>query len=181
MPDIRRTVPAAATGPVTPGGRGWLPYTRAVGNRQVVERFAAALAANDFDAQDALIHDDYVATWPQSGEVIRGRANRRAITEHYPGSEGRLGLGIATARIVGTDDKFISSPLPNWNMVHLQGSGDELTATGTITYPNGETWHYVSLITLRDGKIWRQVDYYAAPFEAPDWRIPYVEREKPGS
>ena len=28
-----------------------------MGSRQVVERFAAALAADDFDAQDALVHD----------------------------------------------------------------------------------------------------------------------------
>ena len=147
-----------------------------MGNRQVVEAFAAALAANDFDAQDALIHDDYVARWPQSGEVIRGRANRRAITENYP-SLGESRLGISTGRIVGTDDKFIPSPLPSWNMVHLQGSGDELTMTGTITYPNGETWHFASLITMREGKIWRQVDYYAEPFESPDWRAPWVERE----
>ena len=31
-----------------------------MGNRQVIERLAEALAANDLDAQDALIHDDYV-------------------------------------------------------------------------------------------------------------------------
>jgi ketosteroid isomerase-like protein len=140
-----------------------------------MEAFAKALAENDFDAQDAFIHDDYECRWPQSGEVIRGRANRRAISEHYPGAEGML--GPRTTRIVGTDDKFISSPIPMWNMVHLEGSGDELTATGTITYPNGETWHYVTLYTMRNGKIWRQVDYFAPPFEAPEWRAAFVERE----
>jgi ketosteroid isomerase-like protein len=146
-----------------------------VGNRQVIERFAEALASNDFDAQDALIHDDYIQRWPQSGEVIRGRANRRAIAENYPDADG--GVRPATTRIVGTDDKFISSPMPMWNMIHLEGSGDELTATGTITYPNGETWHYVTLFTMKDGQIWRQVDYYAPPFESPEWRAPYVELE----
>jgi hypothetical protein len=52
-----------------------------------------------------------------------------------------------------------------------------MTATGTITYPNGETWHFASLFTMRDGKIWRQVDYYAPAFESPEWRAPYVELE----
>jgi hypothetical protein len=149
-----------------------------MGNRQVIERFAEALAANDFDAQDALIHDDYVCRWPQSGEVIRGRANRRAITEHYPGGEG--GLHVRADRIVGADDKFIRAsalPTPAWNMIHLQGSGDDLTAAGTIMYPNGEIWHFVTLFTLREGRIWRQVDYFAPEFEAPEWRAPYVERE----
>jgi len=144
-----------------------------MGNRQVVEHFAEALAKDDLDAQDALIHDDYVCRWPQSGEVVRGRANRRAIMENYPDAAG--GLGVATARIVGSDDKFINGPM--WNMIHVQGSGDAVTAAGTITYPNGETWHYVSLLTLREGKIWRQTDYYAEPFEAPAWRALYVDLE----
>ena len=142
-----------------------------MGNRGVVEQYAEALAANDFDAQDALIHDDYVAHYPQSGEVIRGRANRRAIVEHYPDAEG--GLGPSTDRIVGIDDKFVTGP--SWNIIHLAGSGDELTVTGRLTYPDGQTWHFASLLTLREGKIWRQVDYYAPPFEAPEWRAPFVE------
>lgn len=37
-----------------------------MGNRQIVERYARALAENDLDAQDALVHDDYVACYPQS-------------------------------------------------------------------------------------------------------------------
>jgi len=144
-----------------------------MGNRQVVEGYARALAENDLDAQDALVHEDYVGHWPQSGEVIRGRANRRAILENYPGAQS--GMRPSTDRIIGQDDKFIAGP--SWNIIHLTGSGDELTATGTITYPNGETWHFASLLTLREGKISRQVDYFGPPFEAPAWRAPYVEVE----
>ena len=145
-----------------------------MGNRRVVELYAAALAANDFDAQDALVHDDYVGHWPQSGEVIRGRGNRRAVLEHYPGAEG--GLGPSTRTIVGRDDEFITGP--SWNIIHLIGSGDEITVTGTLDYPELGTWHFVSLLTVRNGKIWRQVDYFAPPFEAPAWRAPYVEVEE---
>jgi ketosteroid isomerase-like protein len=146
-----------------------------MGNRQVIERFAEALAANDLDAQDALIHDDYLCVWPQSGEVIRGRANRRAVIENYPDADG--GLRPDTNRIVGTDDTFITgAPAgPMWNMIHLKGSGDDLFATGTITYPSGEIWHYATVFTMRDGKIWRQVDYYAPKFDAPEWRAQFVE------
>ena len=142
-----------------------------------MERFAEALAANDLDAQDALIHDDYVCNWPQSGEVVRGRANRRAIIEAYPESNG--GLRPMTDRIVGSDDKFITGPpTAMWNMIHVKGSGDDLFASGTITYSNGEIWHYASVFTLREGKIWRQVDYFAPKFDAPGWRAPYTEREE---
>jgi ketosteroid isomerase-like protein len=144
-----------------------------MGNRQVVERFAEALAANDFDAQDAWIHEDYECRWPQSGEVIQGRTNRRAVLEHYPG--GTPGPGVTPIRIVGRDDEFITGP--SWNIIHLAGSGDEMTVTGTVDYPEAGTWHFASLLTLREGKIWRQVDYFAPPFDPPAWRAPYVNIE----
>jgi hypothetical protein len=85
-------------------------------------------------------------------------------------------LAPTLERIVGTDDKWISRPsFPAWTLVHVVGSGDDFTMTGTITYPNGETWHAVALLTLLDGRIWREVDYFGAPFEAPAWRAPYVD------
>lgn len=142
-----------------------------MGNRQVVERYAEALASGDLDAQEACLHDDYEARWPQSGEVTRGLVNRRAILENYPGGA----LAPRTNRIVGTDDEFVTGP--SWNIIHLRGSGDEITVTGMVDYPDGTSWHFASLFTMRDGKIWRQVDYYAPPFEAPDWRAPFVDIE----
>ena len=90
---------------------------RVMGNRAVVERFTEALAANDFDVQDALLHDDYVGRYPQSGEIIRGRENRRKIMENYPGTEG--GITASSDRIVGADDEFVTGP--SWNMIHVSG------------------------------------------------------------
>jgi hypothetical protein len=144
-----------------------------MGNRAVVEQFVKALAANDFDTQDALLHDDYVGRYPQSGEVIRGRENRRAIMENYPGTDG--GIRPSPDRIIGMDDKFVTGP--SWNMIHLSGSGDDLSLLGRITYPNGETWHTALFLTMREGKIWRDVAYFAAPFDPPAWRAPFVEVE----
>ena len=56
-------------------------------NRRIVESYANAMAEDDFDAQDALVHDEYELVYPQSGERFRGRTNRRAILENYPGRE----------------------------------------------------------------------------------------------
>jgi hypothetical protein len=148
-----------------------------MGNRQVVERYARSMADNDLDAQMALIHDDYECRYPQSGEIIRGRDNLRRIVESYPETTGE-GLAPTVGRIIGTDDQFVSQPSwPAWSVVHLSGSGDDFTLTGIVTYPSGEAWHAVALLTLLDGKIWRETDYFAAPFEAPEWRAPYVDRE----
>lgn len=148
-----------------------------MGNRAAVERFAVALAANDFDAQDALLHDDYVGRYPQSGEIIRGRVNRRQIMENYPGT--RRGITASSDRIVGSDDEFVTGP--SWNVVHLSGSGDDMSLMGRITYPNGETWHTALFLRMREGRIWREVAYFGPPFDPPAWRASWVELEDSGA
>jgi ketosteroid isomerase-like protein len=131
-------------------------------NRTIIEQFIQAMAQNDWEAQDRLLSDDFVEEYPQSGEVIKGKANRRAIIENYPGGEPR--------------ETSESRPGPKLPVV--TGGGDQFTVTGQIKYPNGETWHIVSLVELRDGKIAKVTDYFGAPFEAPAWRAPYVEVER---
>lgn len=42
-------------------------------NRAIVEAFSDASARGDRDAIAALVHDDMVMSWPQSGERFRGR------------------------------------------------------------------------------------------------------------
>ena len=143
-------------------------------NRGVVERYARALAERDIDTLVGLLHDEYVCRYPQSGEVIRPDGYR-AVIENYPGSEGH-GMAPMLDRIVGSDDQFVSAPsFPSWSVVHLVGTGDDFTLAGTVTYPNGGTWHVVVLLTLRGGRIWRELDYFAEPFEPAEWRRPYVE------
>jgi ketosteroid isomerase-like protein len=129
-------------------------------NRATVEQFLSAMAANDIEAQERLLSDDIVEEYPQSGERIRGKDNRRAIMENYPGGAPR--------------ETSASGPNPKPPVV--TGAGDDFTAAGQITYPNGETWQVVALIGLRDGKISKITSYFGAPFEAPAWRAPYVEK-----
>lgn len=129
-------------------------------NRATVEKFIQAMATRDWEAQDRLISDDFVEEYPQSGEVIRGKENRRAIIENYPGGEPR--------------ETSASGPAPKPPVI--AGAGDYFTAVGQVKYPNGETWHIITLVEFRDGKIARMTDYFGAPFEAPAWRAPYVEK-----
>lgn len=146
------------------------------GGRAVVERYARAIEAKDFDALATLLADDYVDEMPQSGERIRGRANVRAIADHYPGGVGTV--DSATSRIVGADDRYVMTP--TFSVLRIEGSGDQFTYSGTVTYGNGETWHIIAIVQVRNGKIARSTTYYAAPFEAPAWRAPYVERMDEG-
>lgn len=128
-------------------------------SREVVEKYVDAMAQNDYDAIDSLVSDDIVEEYPQSGEIIRGRANQKAIMDNYPGRR---------------ENEFKASrPV-------IAGSGDEFTASGPLTYPNGETWHVVSLISVRNGKIAKLTTYFAQPFEAPAWRAKWVEMSTAG-
>lgn len=140
--------------------------------RAVVEAFIRAIEAKDFDAQAALLADDYVDEMPQSGERTRGRANFRAVIDHYPGGVGTV--DAASHRVVGADDHYVMTP--TFSILRIEGSGNTFTYAGTIRYANGELWHMVAIVEVRDGRIAKTTTYYAAPFPAPDWRAPYVER-----
>jgi hypothetical protein len=119
------------------------------------------MATNDVEAQERVLSDDIVEIYPQSGERIVGKDNRRAIIENYPGGTPRE-----------TSESRLGAKPPE-----ITGAGDRFTAAGQITYPNGETWYVIGLFDVRDGKISKITSYFAQPFEAPAWRAPYVERE----
>jgi len=58
--------------------------------RTVVERYARAIQDKDFDAQAALLTDDFIDEMPQSGERTRGKANYLALVRNYPGGVGTV-------------------------------------------------------------------------------------------
>lgn len=123
-------------------------------NRQVIENLFEALQKQDVDQLRAILDehmaDDYVQEWPQSGERIRGKANALAIGENYPG-------------------------LPSAKLREIKGSGDLWVGEVTLDYGQGPV-HGVSVFEFRDGKIFKQADYFADPFEAPEWRAQWVEK-----
>lgn len=139
-------------------------------NEEVVRRYFEAHRVHDYDTVGALRHPDWAQEWPQSGERVRGHANDRAIMDHWPD-----GLPEAEGiRLVGSEDRWVTTPA---NTIHrIVGSGDTWWADGTASYPDGSTWFFASLITLRDGMIHRETWYFAQPLEAPAWRAAWVER-----
>ena len=44
-----------------------------------------------------------------------------------------------------------------------------------MTYPDGRTWFTITLLELRDGKIWHETTYWAEPFDAPEWRRNFID------
>ena len=66
-----------------------------------------------------------------------------------------------------------SSPTPE----HFFGLGVVQALHARRCIERARWWQAVAMLTLKDGKIWRETDYFAAPFDVPDWRRPFVELE----
>jgi hypothetical protein len=103
--------------------------------------------------------EDMIQEWPQSGERIRGRDNIVAVNEHYEGATGTA---------------------PKLTLRRIVKPGQAWVAEGTIDYGDGTPVSIVAILeTDADGKITRETDYFANPFEAPEWRRQWVEQMEP--
>src|ERR1043165_3391106 len=122
-------------------------------NKQIVERFWAAMQSNDFKAAGEFLHNDYVLEWPQSGERIRGRDNFVAINANYP-AHGSWEFTIHGMLAEG--DKVVS---------------DVRVTDGTIV------GRVITFSTVRDGKIIHQTEFWPDPFEPPAWREAWVAKK----
>jgi ketosteroid isomerase-like protein len=124
----------------------------ASGNERVIERLIDCINRNQVSIMDELFHDDALMEWPQSGERIRGAANRRAIYGAFPG-------------------------LPTITPRRMVSSGDLVVAEATLDYGGGgKPFKSVFIFEMRDGKIARETAYWSEPFAAPDWRAKWVEK-----
>lgn len=139
-------------------------------NEECVRQYGAAMAAFDLDKLAELRHPDWMVVWPQSGERVRGNQAFAEIIRNYPGGEPKTEV----QRIVGSEDRWVVTP--GNTVLKVVGSGDFWWAEWRVTYPNGEVYFAITLIELRDGLVFHETTYWAAPFEAPDWRAPWVER-----
>ena len=93
--------------------------------------------------------DDVVCEYPQSGEIIYGRQNLQALRSHHPGKPS----GFTVRRIVGDGELWVTEYQIDY------GGKRALT---------------VSIMEFRDGRVSRETQYFANPFEAPAWRAQWV-------
>ena len=83
-------------------------------------------------------------------------------------------LADKITRTVGSEDRGVVTP--GNTVMRVAGSGDFWWSEWQIDYPTGESYLVVDLIELRGGLVHRETMYWAAPFEAPAWRAPWVQR-----
>jgi len=116
-------------------------------------------ASNDLSQLSAKLADlasaDIVQEWPQSGERIRGRDNVLAVNRHYEAATGTR---------------------PSMRLRRLTPPGQAWVAEATIDYGDGTPISFVSILeTDGSGRIVKETDYFANPFEAPEWRREWTE------
>jgi hypothetical protein len=92
----------------------------------------------------APLADDAIRRWPQSGEILRGKARIAEVESHFQG----LKLGITRRHAC---DKVV---VVEWNS----------------DYGDGCVYRNVTIGELKDGTVMRVTDYWGEPFARPGWR-----------
>jgi ketosteroid isomerase-like protein len=119
--------------------------------RQLVEQYWQTMNTNNWNAVGALLHDDFLLEWPQSGERFRGRINFAMMNANYPAA------GV-------------------WRFTVNRVIADETGAASDVGVTDGaRNDRVVSFFELRDGRIWRMTEFWPDPFEPAAWRAQLVE------
>ncbi|HJP88823.1 MAG TPA: nuclear transport factor 2 family protein [Candidatus Limnocylindrales bacterium] len=139
-------------------------------SEETVRQYGQAMVEFDLPTLTRLRHPDWMVYWPQSGERVHGTENFAEIINNYPGGTPRTEV----TRIIGSEDRWVVTP--GNTVLKVVGSGDFWWAEWRVTYPNDDVYLSVTLIELRDGLVFKETTYWAAPFEAPAWRAPWVDR-----
>jgi ketosteroid isomerase-like protein len=125
-------------------------------NRRAVERLFEGLNAKNPEVMNEVFTDDSEMAYPQSGEIILGRANRQAVYTAFP-------------------------ELPSIAPYRTIASGDIVVCEAVLDYGNDDKFQTVFIFECRDGKIVRETAYWSKPFPAPAWRSRWVEKAAPAT
>ena len=117
--------------------------------RSALDRHWAASDANDFEGEHEIYREDALLEYPQSGERIRGRRNIQASRTAQPNRKR-----FAVRRIIGAGRLWVTEYV--------------------LTY-DGRPSYTVSIMEFRDGKVARETQYFADPFEPGPSRAQWVE------
>ena len=118
--------------------------------RLALERHWSASDANDFDVEHEIYREDAVLEYPQSGERIHGRRNIQ-------------------------ESRFVQPNKKRFTVRRIIGSGDLWVTEFVLTY-DGVPSYTVSIMEFREGRVARETQYFADPFDPAPSRAHLVER-----
>jgi ketosteroid isomerase-like protein len=117
--------------------------------RAALDRHWAASNAGDDEGEGEIYSDDVELEYPQSGEHFRGRRN---VLESRGKNPARRRFEVR--RVVGSGNLWV---------------------TEYVIFYDERPVPTVSIMEFRNGKVAREAQYFADPFEAPAWRAPWRE------
>ena len=147
-----------------------------------VQKYRDAYTAMDMEALGKLRHPEFQCYYPQSGELFTSHdawvAAHAGYSSHFKDEpdveEATVKGGERRATVTATVSPFF---MPSAPIVSVSDTGDLVALEGDGTWPDGKVYKWVWIIEYRDHLVWRQTEYYAEPFDPPDWRAAYVEIE----
>lgn len=125
-------------------------------HKEIVARYTAASAADDYDTMASFRHPNWSMVWPQSGEIVTSHENYVVTRTQRP--EG--------------------AP-PHITPLGGGGGGDFWWGEAAIDYADGSRWLVAGIYEFEGDKIIRERIYFCQPFEAPAWRAQWVEHGTP--
>lgn len=111
----------------------------------------AASAAGNQNLEHEIYDEQVTCDYPQSGERIHGKRNLQVLRSRHPGKPA------------------------GFNIRRLFGSGKLWITEYTITY-QGRSFHTISIMEFENGKVVHETQYFAEPFDPPEWRAQWVEQ-----
>ena len=132
-------------------------------SRKLFQRWIKAMNDLDFTVLEEVLHADFVWDYPQSGERIRGFDAFRTQLEAYPGLQPDS-TDVDHAEVIEGDERWAMSP--GYTVVPL-AQPDRYTTLVRLVYPDGSWWHAVSVVQLRDDKVFRAETFFAPEMPAP--------------
>ena len=135
-------------------------------------RYVKAIAETDFEPLQPMIH--HRLCWRLSAV---GRALQRLSGLQIPAREiSGWPAGRALRR---PEHKGARRGRALGNLARLHGSSarvpERFTTVTRAPYPDGSRWWVVSILTMKDDKVWHAETYFAPEFEPPEWRKGMVE------
>lgn len=113
---------------------------------RVVREFWRLMATNDFDSVAAVLSEDLLVEWPQSGERFRGPAAFVRVNAQYP-TAGRWQFTVN--RVVACGEQVVT----------------QVSVTDEV-----QSAEPISFFTVRGGRIVNLVEYWPEPFAPPEDR-----------
>lgn len=119
-------------------------------NRAALDRHWAASNEGNVEGEGEIYCDDVELEYPQSGEHFYGRRNVLESRSQNPAKR-------------------------RFQVQRTLGSGDLWIIEYVIFY-DGRPVPTVSIMEFRDGKVAREIQYFADRFEAPAWRARWRDK-----